>query len=1096
VSRSQTSANDETNSAGFLLGACAAVAFALCLLFGPGTAAAAPTAVSAYAYSHSFANEGQVESGVSIAVEPGSGNILVGDAYQGHVAVFAPDAAPADPPLTSFAGASTAIAIDKDNGDIYMIESSFGPLGRWTSDGAPVPTYTRDPGYAPTVNDYSGRLAVDPTTGDLLVVESNAGEVTRFDPDGNRLSSFRTFVGFTIPTAITVGEDGKLYVLDAGWNLVRTFTATGEPLGNLPVQGRPLQLATDPQTGAINVIAEVSGARRIEGFDSSGTLIYEVPFPASMAGVETAGIAVGGSGSLYVLTGGSTGVHVFDPATYPGVEAPAVSEITTTSAHVSAEVDPGAGPPSGSSAHFEYSADGGDTWSSTPDQDDTAGPTIAADIAGLGPNVEYLVRAVAGNDQIAHTSPATSFTTVGVVPAVATGAATDLSETTAVVNGTINPVGLQSTYHFEYGLTAAYGSRLPAGIDAVSGNGRTARIFSRTLEDLQPGTTYHYRLVAENAIGVSQGEDRTFTTLTAGAIPVRGYEQVTPVDKHGASVDATVGFQAAADGSAISYITRSPAEANSSPLFARFLSRRGSTDWHGGIPTDPPLNVVRNTVFITTLAVSPDFEHAFVMSNRKLAPGGIENSANLYVQDLETGEYTLVTASEALGVFNVFTTAQTQNKFLYGNADFSKLVFGSPIPLLPEVTESALYSWTAAEGLQLASVMPDGSAPEGEVVLAAPSGDIRYVSEDSNRVYFAIANGSDAGVYLREDGQTRPISVSRRAGDPETPQAGLFMGTSKDGRYGYFFTYSAQLTEDSPAFEGNVYRYDAVEDELVYLGGQAGPGFSPSNIAALAVSDDGETFYFAGRNGVEVWRDGAIRLVGGTSVTLGGGFLSPNGRYFAFGNYGDAVYLYDYEAEQLFCASCLSDGSNPGGAQLPESERQASNLIPEAVTDQGEVFFDTTARLVAADVNGESDVYELKNGKARLISPGDEPFAAHYGDISNGGKDVFFTTAQPLVSRDEDQSIDIYDARIGGGLPAQSPPPPKVCLRDDCKATPSAGPELPFGGSEAINGSANVKPKKGGKSCGKGRRLRKVNGKKRCVRKHPKKASNHRRTAR
>jgi len=33
-----------------------------------------------------------------------------------------------------------------------------------------------------------------------------------------------------------------------------------------------------------------------------------------------------------------------------------------------------------------------------------------------------------------------------------------------------------------------------------------------TLEDLQPGTTYYYRLVATNADGTTYGEDETFTT--------------------------------------------------------------------------------------------------------------------------------------------------------------------------------------------------------------------------------------------------------------------------------------------------------------------------------------------------------------------------------------------------------------------------------------------------------------------------------------------------------------------------------------------------------------------------------------------------------
>jgi phosphodiesterase/alkaline phosphatase D-like protein len=36
-----------------------------------------------------------------------------------------------------------------------------------------------------------------------------------------------------------------------------------------------------------------------------------------------------------------------------------------------------------------------------------------------------------------------------------------------------------------------------------------------TIKGLKPKTTYHYRLVAHNATGTSQGQDRTFKTPAA-----------------------------------------------------------------------------------------------------------------------------------------------------------------------------------------------------------------------------------------------------------------------------------------------------------------------------------------------------------------------------------------------------------------------------------------------------------------------------------------------------------------------------------------------------------------------------------------------------
>lgn len=1098
-----------------LLSACLTVLGAAWLLLGVGAAAAAPSAGTSYAYSHSFATEGQLGSpnpSTSLAIEPGTGNVLAPDVNSG-IAVFAPDSTAADPALTTFdSGVSPgALAVDQDSGAAYVRNRFDNALTRWTSDGAAVPTYTQDPDFSVEVSGFTdGGIAVDATTGDLLVLGTEGNEVIRFDASGTRLSSFPVPSDSLTPVSlqgVAVAADGRVYVSDEtygnGPNKLRQLSATGEFLGLVPVAGSVKALAPDPVTGGIVVLTRRGDAFWIEGFDVTGEHAFEAPLPESLQGAAIGGIAVDGeSERLYVLTGGNvSGIHVFTPVPAAGTEPPTVSAVTDTTAHLSAEVDPGAGPPPGSFAAFELSADGGDTWTSTPSQEVTAPGPVEADLTGLEPNFDYLVRTVVGNELERHVSNPTSFSTLPVAPLVVTGAATDVSETTAVINGTINPAGLQTTYYFEYGLTDAYGSRVPAAIDAVAGNGHAPRIFSRTLEDLQPGTTYHYRIVAENEIGVSQGEDRTFTALAPAAIPARAYEQVTPVEKRGATVDATVGFQAAPDGSAISYITRSAPDPKSSPQFGRFMSYRGSTDWQGGIPTDPPLNTARTTLFTTTLAISDDFAHAFVVSNRDLLGDGVENGANLYSEDLVTGEYTAVASSDAPFAFSSFTTLQIQNKFMWGNADYSELVFLSSVPLLDGVTSTALYRWSVDGGLQLESTLPDGSTPSSEAVIPSSSGDSRYVSEDGRRAYFTLTGGPEEGVYLSEDGQTRALSVSRRAGDPATPQTGLFLTASKDGRYGYFYSLSAPLTDDAPGLPGDIYRYDAVEDELEFIGGQAGPGFGPQNLAAIGVSDDGETFYFGGSHGLEVFREGTIRLVAVNSVGLGGGFVSPNGRYLGYGEESSrVVYLYDAVTEELTCASCLSDGSNPGGATLPLGERSASNQIPEAVTDQGELFFDTTARLVAADVNGEYDVYSFKEGKARLISPGDAPFPARYGDISEDGKDVFFTTAQKLVGRDNDQSFDIYDARIGGGLPAQSPPPPKECLRDDCKATPNAGPELPFGGSEALSGPGNVKPKMARKHCGKGRQLRKVKGKKRCVPKHKKahhrKANSNRRQAR
>lgn len=94
-------------------------------------------------------------------------------------------------------------------------------------------------------------------------------------------------------------------------------------------------------------------------------------------------------------------------------------------------------------------------------------------------------------------------------PGATTAAPQNVTATTAVVTGTVNPRGLPTTAYFQYGTTPAYGSRTP---DQAVGNGTTVVAVSATLAGLAPNTTYHYRVVAVNSAGTNRGADRTFKT--------------------------------------------------------------------------------------------------------------------------------------------------------------------------------------------------------------------------------------------------------------------------------------------------------------------------------------------------------------------------------------------------------------------------------------------------------------------------------------------------------------------------------------------------------------------------------------------------------
>ena len=94
-------------------------------------------------------------------------------------------------------------------------------------------------------------------------------------------------------------------------------------------------------------------------------------------------------------------------------------------------------------------------------------------------------------------------------PKANTNGAREVSYGSAVLTGTVNPSGSDTSYYFQYGLTRAYGSQTAIS-DAGSGNRSVA--VKLAITGLQPLTVYHYRLVAVNAQGATIGADEKLLT--------------------------------------------------------------------------------------------------------------------------------------------------------------------------------------------------------------------------------------------------------------------------------------------------------------------------------------------------------------------------------------------------------------------------------------------------------------------------------------------------------------------------------------------------------------------------------------------------------
>lgn len=137
---------------------------------------------------------------------------------------------------------------------------------------------------------------------------------------------------------------------------------------------------------------------------------------------------------------------------------------------------------------------------------------VSLPVSGLSGNTTYHYRIVAENENGIAEGFDTSFTTPAV-EGVLTGTATDVSTSEATLSGSFEPNELDTRYRFEYGPEESYGATTPS-VDAGSAS-ETVDV-QEPIAGLLPNQLYHFRVVAENLFGATDGSDGTFTT---GALP-------------------------------------------------------------------------------------------------------------------------------------------------------------------------------------------------------------------------------------------------------------------------------------------------------------------------------------------------------------------------------------------------------------------------------------------------------------------------------------------------------------------------------------------------------------------------------------------------
>lgn len=720
-------------------------------------------------------------------------------------------------------------------------------------------------------------------------------------------------------------------------------------------------------------------------------------------------------------------------------------------------------------------------------------------------------------------------------PTVASTWATAVTATSASLHAEVNPQGQSTTYRFEYISQAAFqanvesghegflgAARAPSSGEAGLGNGTNEVLAVQQVNSLATATSYEYRVVARSSGGTTTGPTRSFTTqATSGRflrLDNRGWEMVSPVDKNGGAIQGPGGnfggdvLQAAEQGGAITYSSGSSfGEApQGAPPASQYISRRTEAGWHTENITAPTVsgsygaepNGVPYQLFASDLARGLMLNGVHCRSGTGACPvanpplpgsGAPAGYQDYYLRDSEGGGYValVTTANAELSL----SAERFDLAFVGASPDLRHVILSTCAALVSGATEVPvgegcdpsepnLYEYSEGQ-LSLVNVAPG----------AAVAARLGAVADDGGRVYF----DEGGNLYLREGGSVKQV-------DGEVGGGGTFQAATPSGAFA-FFTKA-----------GHLYRYEAQFEDLSTVDLTPSGGVE----GVLGVSDDGSRVYYATSSGLYLWHAGATSLIAaGAGVADAGDFLLDRGTARVSGdgtrlvflseasltgydNVSQAsgqpvpeLFLYGATSGHLTCLSCNPTGERPlGGSRIPgtvpngEAPGSTDYYRPRVLVAGGDrVFFDSADSLVPLDTNNHPDVYEWEaggigecaeaDGCIALVSSGRGEDGASFVDASADGNDVYFLTAESLVSADPG-SADVYDARVNGGFPES--PPPIECVGDSCQPLPQA-PEDPTVGT-SIPGPPNPKARVPKPSCPKGKHRVTRRGKSLCVAKH------------
>lgn len=467
----------------------------------------------------------------SVAVDAASGTVYVTDSATNLVQVFDATGAhlgsfgTAGPEPGEFSGPA-GVAVDPNSHDVYVVDSGNGRVERFSAEGA---------SYLETLSGASApaAVAVDPANGDVYVGESSPSvQVARYDSSGARLYAFGAGRLEAIAGLAISATTHRVYVSDPSASAVKIFApvtaptvTTGGASGITATQAtfegtiNPEGTTVDYELFEFGLDTNYGGAIYGEQYGLTGTsdipISVQTPpwFPLQPNATYHYRLVAGTSLGFFY---GEDQTFATEPAP-PSVDDPAneatgptFAEAEATTATLHAEVNPNNSP---TTYHFEYGTSEG-YGSSTAEESAGAGYGFggaSAAISGLQPDTVYHYRVVADNGVGAPVTGADD--TFKTAPAAEPTAA-DVGGDHVTLTGIADVAG-SGTYHFEYGPDSSYGQVTPEkGTPSQSGD----QALSAAVEGLEPGTTYHFRLVSSAGGNTTRTPDGTFTTLPRAAV--------------------------------------------------------------------------------------------------------------------------------------------------------------------------------------------------------------------------------------------------------------------------------------------------------------------------------------------------------------------------------------------------------------------------------------------------------------------------------------------------------------------------------------------------------------------------------------------------